>query len=431
MFNYDNTYDDILDREEVKNCIKKDILDFEVNKYDYTITRGFYIYGDCSIGKTYFVKNIMKELNYDIIEYNSSDNRNKSFIQSITKNQQSEKSVISFFSKKKKNICMIMDEIDGLNMGDKGTITSLIKLIRGKRTKKQKKEETTIIPILCIGNSCSDKKIRELMNVCRCYHLRTPNRENMKNLILYKIPKLKEAHSILDFVSEYIITDLHRLNYILKICQHSSIKELKNLLNKDTLCRYKNTKKEMKDKVKYLLTNKVSIEEQSQLINETDRTTLSLLFHENVPHLFLCKKQQEKETIHFYYNFLEVFCYADYIDRITFQKQIWIFNELSFLLKTIYNNNILHNELHYKREIANKDMDFTKILTKYSTEYNNLIFLMSLCYKLDMDRKDLLSFFSRFKDMNENKILFDEIEKYEITKLDIQRMYRFIENQNK
>ena len=31
---------------------------------------------------------------------------------------------------------------------------------------------------------------------------------------------------------------------------------------------------------------------------------------------------------------LDNMCFADYIDRITFQKQIWIFNEMSSLIKT-------------------------------------------------------------------------------------------------
>ena len=40
---------------------------------------------------------------------------------------------------------------------------------------------------------------------------------------------------------------------------------------------------------------------------------------------------------------LDNICFSDYIDRITFQKQIWQFNEMSSLTKTFYNNNILHS----------------------------------------------------------------------------------------
>ena len=52
-----------------------------------------------------------------------------------------------------------MDEIDGMNSGDKGGINALIKLIRPKKTKKQKKEQITMTPIICIGNYHIDKKL--------------------------------------------------------------------------------------------------------------------------------------------------------------------------------------------------------------------------------------------------------------------------------
>ena len=68
-----------------------------------------------------------------------------------------------------------MDEIDGMNNGDKGGINTLIKLIRPKKTKKQKLEEVTMNPIICIGNYHIDKKIKELMKVCNSIELKTPN----------------------------------------------------------------------------------------------------------------------------------------------------------------------------------------------------------------------------------------------------------------
>ena len=42
-----------------------------------------------------------------------------------------------------------------------------------------------------------------------------------------------------------------------------------------------------------------------------------------------------------YNKILNNVCFSDYIDRITFQKQIWIFNEMSSLIKTFYNNSTL------------------------------------------------------------------------------------------
>ena len=46
-----------------------------------------------------------------------------------------------------------------------------------------------------------------------------------------------------------------------------------------------------------------------------------------------------------YINILNNIVFSDYIDRITFQKQIWLFNEITSLIKTFYNNRILHKEI--------------------------------------------------------------------------------------
>ena len=72
---------------------------------------------------------------------------------------------------------------------------------------------------------------------------------------------------------------------------------------------------------------------------------------------------------------------------------------------------------------------FTKVLTKYSTEYNNSLFFQDLCKQLNMDKKDL---FSYFMDLRKNHTVEDIIklfdnDNYEINKLDISRFYRYID----
>ena len=154
----------LLNREEQEKEIKNILKDFEANKNNLLFKKGIYVYGDPGTGKTSFVVNILKELNYDIIKYDAGDIRNTSVIEDITKHNMSDKNIMSLFNKKVKKIAIIMDEIDGMNNGDKGGINSLIKLIRPKKTKKQKLEEVTMNPIICIGNYRVDKKIKELMN---------------------------------------------------------------------------------------------------------------------------------------------------------------------------------------------------------------------------------------------------------------------------
>jgi hypothetical protein len=69
---------------------------------------------------------------------------------------------------------------------------------------------------------------------------------------------------------------------------------------------------------------------------------------------------------------------------------------------------------------------FTKVLTKYSTEYNNSLFIQMMCQKFGMDKKDLFAFFLNAFANADDKQLEDIIEEFEITKLDIQRMQRYL-----
>ena len=58
----------------------------------------------------------------------------------------------------------------------------------------------------------------------------------------------------------------------------------------------------------------------------------------------------------FYIKILNNICFADYIDRITFQKQIWQFNEMSSEVKTFYNNKLYHDKFSDKPKKVFKDI---------------------------------------------------------------------------
>ena len=406
----------ILNREENVTFIKQTLAMFEQNKSNNTIKKGIYIYGEPGTGKTTFIINILKELDYDIIKYDAGDFRNKSIIDTISQHNMSDKNIMSLFHKKIKKIAIIMDEIDGMNNGDKGGINTLIKLIRPKKTKKQKLEEITMNPIICIGNYHIDKKIKELMKVCNTVELKTPSQEQINTIVKEIMPELDPL-----FI-QYIQGDLKKLHNIWNIYQNK-----KDILQSDIIqnvFQLKTYNDDTKQIVQKIITQQFHIEEHNMIMNETDRTIIGLLWHENI--IEVIDKMKPNISIPFYIQQLDNICFADYIDRITFQKQIWQFNEMSSLIKTFKNNHLYHSTFKKKRKFNLADVRFTKVLTKFSTEYNNTLFIQNLCQQLAMDKKDVFAFFLDLKSKyNENELIV-YLENYEITKLDINRIYRYI-----
>ena len=414
----------ILGREEEENKIKSILKDFEHNKNNLTTKKGIYIYGNPGIGKSTFINNILKEMNYDIIKYDAGDIRNKTVIDTITKHNMSDKNIISMFHKKIQRIAIIMDEIDGMNNGDKGGINSLIKIIRPKKTKKQRLEELTINPIICIGNYHIDKKIKELMKVCHVIELKTPTQPQL--LVLFDTLMPNAESTVKREIINILQGDLRKLNVIYDLYTNNSQIFSSNIIQ-NIFCM-KTFNDDTRKIAKKIINNNYAIDEHLTIMNEADRTIVGLLWHENI--IDNLEKLKKETAIPMYLNMLDNICFADYIDRITFQKQIWQFNEMSSLIKTFKNNKYYHTTLantEKKPKMVLNDIRFTKVLTKYSTEYNNSIFIQNLCQELSMDKGDIFAFFLDLKKNTNIDDLNLVFENYDVSKLDINRIYRYLD----
>ena len=417
----------------LKQDITNILTNYEENCKDIQFKKGIYLYGSPGSGKTHFITDLLKTLNYDVIKYDAGDVRNKALIDTITSNNMSSQNVLQLMARKPKKIAIVMDEIDGMNNGDKGGITALIKLIRQKKTKKQKLEHMTMNPIICIGNYYVDKKIKELIKVCHTFELKPPTPQEMNKLIKTKIPQ--SPLDVQKKAYQFIQGDYRKLEFVEKIYKSNPA-----LLTADTLENILHLKcfnEDSKKITRRFIDTPIPLIEHNRVINETDRTIVALLWHENI--VDSLNKLPHEQSIPFYQSILDNICFADFMDRITFQNQIWQFNEMSSLIKTFYNHYLFHKRFPLRSEkmamsSAGEEIRFTKVLTKYSTEYNNILFIYHLCQELDMDKKDLFAFFQElrlFYDQQKWTEKLPEIEKIfentNIDKLDIKRIYRYLD----
>lgn len=396
--------DPILNRKEEERQFSTFLSEF--NKLDDKSKKCVYIYGPSGCGKTTFATNLLKKLGYDIIYYDAVDTRNKGIVDTLNISNMPDRNILSSFLKTQTKLAILMDEVECMNNGDKGGINSLIKLIRPKKTKRQQSEHITHVPIICIGNASQDKKIKELMKYSLYIELKLPTPHQTKVLIDTLVP----AYS-------HVAPQVHDLKKIYQLVQLA-----RNKFNGDVQTMlYTNVHEDTKCLTKRIMNSRNCFHYHTS-INDTDRTILALLWHENI--IDVLQKMPQSTHIVLYTMLLKEICFADYIDRITFQRQLWLFNEMSFLLKMFYTNYIFQTVNQEKYKVS--DVRFTKILTKYSTEYNNTSFIQKMCSELSMDKRDLFSYMQLLKTTHTEPQIAQLFEHTEITLLDVQRFYRYI-----
>ena len=463
MITYDNRIDDILKRNIIKNDIKEILKN---NELKHTNKECIFISGKSGIGKTAFVLNILRELNYDTIRYDASDIRNKNIVETIISNSISTVNVCELFSNNRKKNIIVMDEIEGMNNGDRGGINTLIKLIRPKqvKTSKTKKVLEDKCSLICICNHNTDKKLSEIMKLCRIIYLDTPTHEQLVSISKWYLPAYYSA--IPEFADDFVKNckhDLrkffihvktvsycesyqihlskqtttyskHKINFThqKQTISNQNIQETQsakdNHKDKDkememtekmilNLLKANNFNLKVKIVVQHILQFHSEIYNTEIFTNENNRTIISLLWHENI--IDYLNSSDTDEFIRIYQIFLKNICFGDYIDRITFQKQIWQLNEMTSYIKIMYNYLLIKSHINSEKTktIKTQDIRFTKVLTKYSSEYNNYIFLQSICQIFSIEKKNLFSMLQAlFLKYNNNFTrIFQELSSFKIS----------------
>ena len=438
------------------NAINTDSYEKELNDFfeDFynnvkNSKRGIFVYGKSGVGKTHLIKEYLKNNNYDPIFYEPHEQRNKTSLQ-LDNMSNTRVNVLNMFKKEQKRVVIVIDEIENMNNGDKTGITSLIKSLKIKKNKK--KDVKNINPIICISSTNSEKKIKELMDVCKVINVKEQPRAVIQTILKDKIGFVNKR------LENIISGNLHKLKIVLKYFSHIGFNEKHSVF----IDYFFDSSESTKEIVHKLYQNNYSINYHKKIISDNDRTIINLIWHENITHI-LNEIKNKRDKILLYIRILDNICIGDLMDRVIFQNQIWYLGEYSSLLKTFYNNYIvhLHTNDNVLNKVSKKEIEFTKVLTKYSTEYNNNIFITQLCEKLLVDKKDLFWFFINITnddnqdqgvsktsntcfekqplsdhskqnaahsacDEESNESIYYKLNQCEITKLDINRMKKLI-----
>jgi replication factor C large subunit len=114
-------------------------------------SRPLLLVGPSGVGKTTLVKVLARKYNYDLIEMNASDARNREDLETLIWPMFNNTSVSG------RTMLLFLDEVDGISgRDDAGGIESLVKMM---------KEPT--IPVIMAANTQDNTKIKQLAKVCK------------------------------------------------------------------------------------------------------------------------------------------------------------------------------------------------------------------------------------------------------------------------
>jgi hypothetical protein len=371
-----------------------------------------YVYGDIGIGKTTIIKSIFQSLKYNI---NYIDcNQNKLSVDELF-NMTNHSDVYSMFFNNKQNNALIVDNINYYSYSDKSYFTNLIKLLKKKTTHKP-------IPFIFINTLQEEKKFTELYKISTLLKINPPSNSQLKNIILKLYPSIFDlensdhiVNNILDYLDNkfYKLINMHYFynnNIIeLKFTSPNTNTNTNASVNSANASTSIINNSNIKILTKNLLEHRFKLNDLD-IINYSDRTSLSLLLHENIIKLF--HTNLTSADLKIYKKILQNFAFCDCIDKNIFLYQIWQLNDITYIIKIFYNNFILYQN-NLLKHIDQKDIIFTKILTKYSSEYNNFNFIFSNTQLYCTNKKNLLlyMFVSEKYDETHIKLVYNRIIK--------------------
>ena len=135
--------------------------------------RAAIITGPPGIGKTTVATIICEICGYQALSLNASDARSKKVLQEKIGVLLGNSTIESFFGKKKQNICIIMDEVDGMSSGDRGGMVEIKNMIM-----------TTHVPIICIANE-RKQNMKTLIDTCLDLKFTRPTPQQIKKRIKF------------------------------------------------------------------------------------------------------------------------------------------------------------------------------------------------------------------------------------------------------
>jgi hypothetical protein len=349
-----------------------------------------FLYGPPGIGKTTLARAALEAAGYRVVEWNASQHRHKAAVtESLIPLIQS-RNVADFFRPEgPRHLGIILDEIDGMSVGDKGGLSELIEIL-----KKYNGENA----IVCISNEWLEKKFHPFKKICEHFEVSAPTLPDVERLIAAQFPaeKVPAAADLRKLSADLLEVHSGDLRKILQSVQEiqgdiadgkieaKTVRETIEVGLSDAHALGSNRIRRaetIKSAVGQLLRGSLDMTAEVPL-NNNDLNLAGLHLHETLPY-WIKKHMGNNETgYNMYRSTFQTILASDRLDYYTFFFQHWTLFPLTYQAK-LQNVNI---QLFGREGVADgtsaewsdESMKYTAVLAKQSMLYNQFRYLCEM-----------------------------------------------------
>ncbi len=147
--------------------------------------RAILLLGPPGTGKTATVGALANELNMELVEFNSSDKRNKDSIETLVWRAASQQTLDGRFR------IILLDEVDGLSgTSDRGGVSAILKVVID-----------TVHPIIMTANDPDSPRLKDLIKICQVFEFEPIEYDNITS-VLYSIIKQNNVDISKDTIND-------------------------------------------------------------------------------------------------------------------------------------------------------------------------------------------------------------------------------------